>query len=274
MKDPLQTKGVIFDLKKYAIHDGPGIRTTVFFKGCPLECWWCHNPEGRNPVPEVLDKGGAGRRRGYMGDPGGGETIGYEITVGELTREIEKDRIFYDQSGGGVTFSGGEPLMQLDFLAGLLGVSRERGIGTAVDTSGYVPWERFERVLDLVDLYLYDIKLLDDSLHEKYTGVSNRLILDNVKRLHGEGARILPRIPLIPGVTDTGENISAIIGFLSSLDGISEVSLLPYNKIAEDKFRRFGLTSGLGRLSMHTETELAAIGERFEENGYRPRFGG
>jgi pyruvate formate lyase activating enzyme len=274
MKDPLQTRGVIFDLKKYAIHDGPGIRTTVFFKGCPLECWWCHNPEGRNPDPEEIDKGGEGKRRGYMGDPGGGETIGYEITVGELAHEIEKDRIFYDQSGGGVTFSGGEPLMQIEFLSDLLEVSMTRGIGTAVDTSGYVPWERFERVLGLVDIYLYDIKLLDNGLHEKYTGVSNRLILDNVKRLHGEGAGILPRIPLIPGVTDTGENLDALISFLSNLDGIDEVSILPYNKIAEDKFRRFGLTNRLGRLPMHTVAELAAIGKRFEESGYRVRFGG
>jgi pyruvate formate lyase activating enzyme len=274
MNDPLQNSGVIFDLKKYAIHDGPGIRTTVFFKGCPLHCWWCHNPEGRSPDPEAMDKGGGGWERGYMGDPGGKGMIGYEITVGELVREIEKDRIFYDQSGGGVTCSGGEPLMQIDFLAGLLEISRERGIGTAVDTSGYVPWERFERVIGLVDLFLYDIKMMDDSLHEKYTGVSNRLILDNVEKLHGEGVEILPRIPLIPDITDTDENLDAIICFLAGLDGIRDVSLLPYNKIAEDKFRRFGLTSRLGSLSMQTEAELTAIGKRFEESGYRARFGG
>jgi len=274
MKDALETRGVIFDLKKYAIHDGPGIRTTVFFKGCPLGCWWCHNPEGRKPGPEELgDEGREGRRR-YVNDPGGDGTIGYEITVGELAREIEKDRIFYDQSGGGVTCSGGEPLMQIEFLADLLDVSRGMGIGTAVDTSGCAPWERFERILGLVDLFLYDIKLMDDGLHEKYTGVSNRLILENLARLHGEGAAILPRIPLIPGITDTGENLDAILLLLSRLDRISDISLLPYNKIAEDKFRRFGIGSRLDRLSIQDQSELAEAGRRFEERGYRVRFGG
>lgn len=271
MKDRLNTRGVIFDLKKYAIHDGPGIRTTVFFKGCPLECWWCHNPEGRSPEPEELAERTIRR---YVGDPGSEGVIGYEITVGELTREIEKDRIFYDQSGGGVTCSGGEPFMQIDFLADLLDVSRDKGIGIAIDTSGYVPWEKFERVLGRVDLFLYDIKLMEDGLHEKYTGVSNRLILENMERLSGAGAALLPRVPLIPGITDTDENLDAVIRFLSDLDGISGVSLLPYNKIAEDKFGRFGIASRLGELSMQTESELAAIGRRFEDSGYRVSFGG
>jgi len=274
MKDMLQTRGVIFDLKKYAIHDGPGIRTTVFFKGCPLVCWWCHNPEGRSPEPEELGGSGEGTGRRYVGDPGREGVIGYEVTVGDLAREIEKDRIFYDQSGGGVTCSGGEPFMQIEFLAELLSVSRDKGIGTAIDTSGYVPWESFERVLGRVDLFLYDIKLMDGGLHEKYTGVPNRLILDNMEKLSRAGAAILPRIPLIPGVTDTDENLVAVIRFLSGLEGINEVSLLPYNKIAEDKFRRFGVVSRLGELSMQTESELAAIGRRFEKSGYRVRFGG
>jgi pyruvate formate lyase activating enzyme len=274
MKDTLQTRGVIFDLKKYAIHDGPGIRTTVFFKGCPLECWWCHNPEGRIPEPEELLVRGTGAGRRYVGDPGREDVIGYEITVGELVREIEKDRVFYDQSSGGVTYSGGEPFMQIEFLADLLEVSRDKGIRTAIDTSGYLPWESFERVIDRVDLFLYDIKLMDDGLHEKYTGVSNRLILENLQRLSGAGAALLPRVPLIPGVTDTDENLGEIIRFLSGIDEINEVSLLPYNKIAEDKFRRFGIVSRLGELSMQTESELEKIGRMFEEGGYRVRFGG
>ena len=274
MKDTLQTRGVIFDLKKYAIHDGPGIRTTVFFKGCPLECWWCHNPEGRIPEPEEIGSGGAVTGRRYVGDPGKDGMIGYEVTVGELAREIEKDRIFYDQSGGGVTCSGGEPFMQIEFLSDLLALARDKGIETAVDTSGYLPWGSFERVLGMVDLFLYDIKLMDDGLHEKYTGVSNRTILDNFVKLSGTGAVLLPRIPLIPGVTDTDENLGAIIRFLQSLDGVTEISLLPYNKIAEDKIRRFGIASRLGALTMQTESELAAIGRRFEEGGFRVRFGG
>lgn len=274
MKNPEQARGIVFDLKKYAIHDGPGIRTTVFFKGCPLECWWCHNPEARNPEPEELTECGSGIGRRYIGDPGRDGVVGYEITVGELVREIEKDRIFYDQSGGGVTFSGGEPFMQIDFLQGLLEVCGDRGIGTAVDTSGYLPWERFERVLGGVDLFLYDIKLMDEGLHEKYTGVSNRTILENVVRLSGAGAAVLPRIPLVPGITDTKDNIGAVIRFLSDLEGISEVSLLPYNKIAEDKFERFGIKSRIGELSMQTQEELGSIGRRFEEAGFRVSYGG
>lgn len=274
MKDPLQTRGVIFDLKKYAIHDGPGIRTTVFFKGCPLKCWWCHNPEGRSPEPEELGGSGMGAGRRYVSDPGREGVVGYEVSVGEIAREIEKDRIFYDQSGGGFTCSGGEPFLQIEFLSDLLAVSRDKGIGTAIDTSGYVPWESFERVLERVDLFLFDIKLMDDRLHEKYTGVSNRLILDNMEKLSRAGAALLPRVPLIPGVTDTDENLGSIIRFLSGLDGISGISLLPYNKIAEDKFRRFGIVRRLGELSMQTESELGTIGRRFEESGYRVTFGG
>ena len=274
MKDSLLKRGMIFDLKRYAIHDGPGIRTTVFFKGCPLECWWCHNPEGRSPSPEKLGGEGTARHRRYVGDPGSEGMVGYEVTVEELVREIEKDRIFYDQSGGGVTASGGEPFMQPEFLEGLLEACRYKGIGTAVDTSGYLPWEGFERVLELVDLFLYDIKLMDDGLHEKYTGVSNDIILENIERLAGSGASLLPRIPLIPGITDTAENIGAVIRFLSGLEGIAGVSLLPYNKIAEDKFERFGLANKLGSLSTQTGTDLEAIGGRFEDAGFRVSFGG
>ncbi len=213
-----------------------------------------------------------GRR--YISDPGCDEVIGYEITVNELVREIEKDRIFYDQSGGGVTCSGGEPFMQGDFLEGVLQACRARGIATAVDTSGYLPWEMFERVLDKVDLFLYDIKLMDDGLHERYTGVSNLTILENMERLSRTDADILPRIPLIPGITDTDENIDAVILFLSGLEGIGCVSLLPYNKIAEDKFERFGMASRIGELPIQTESELRAMGTRFENAGFRVSFGG
>jgi pyruvate formate lyase activating enzyme len=273
MEEGLQARGVIFDLKKYAIHDGPGIRTTVFFKGCPLECWWCHNPEGRNPKPQAIGRKALKTRR-YMRDPGREGTIGHEVTVGYLLGEISKDVIFYDQSGGGVTVSGGEPFMQLGFLLALLKACRDRRISTAVDTSGCVPWETIGEVLDLTDIFLYDIKLIDDDLHRKYTGVSNRLVLENLKRLVLSEAAVLPRIPLIPGVTDTDENIEGILSFLSGLDGIHEVSVLPYNKIAEDKFRRFDLPSRLGELFVQNEKELRGIGERFESSGYRVRYGG
>jgi pyruvate formate lyase activating enzyme len=265
MRDYLQTKGVIFDIKRYAIHDGPGIRTTVFFKGCPLECWWCHNPEGRHREPEMLRAKGVKSRK-YARDPGEEGTVGYEVTAGYLIEEIAKDIVFYDQSGGGVTISGGEPLLQIEFLTCLLAACKNRGIRTAVDTSGYV--------LGLTDLVLYDIKLINDGLHKRYTGVSNSLILENLKRLVASGASVLPRIPLIPGLTDTEENIEGAIALLSELDAIHEVSILPYNKIAEDKFRRFEISSRLGELSVQTERQLRGIGQRFESSGYRVRYGG
>lgn len=273
MKDYLNVTGTIFDLKKYAIHDGPGIRTTVFFKGCPLSCWWCHNPEARDPKPQPVDSKRI-RVRKYVLDPSREGTIGYEVGVGYLLEEIEKDRIFYEQSGGGVTFSGGEPLMQLDFLAALLLGCRDAGIRTAVDTSGYAPWEAFEGIIEDVDLFLYDLKLIDEAAHTEYTGMSNELILDNLVRLIREGCSVVPRIPLIPGVTDTVDNLRSIAEFISGLDGIDEVSLLPYNTIAEDKFERFRISNKLGHLERQSPESLEQAGRLFENIGCSVRYGG
>ena len=149
------SKGIIFDIKKYALHDGPGIRTTVFLKGCPLNCWWCHNPEGQNPEPE----------RFLTNQTVNHEIIGREVTVDEVIAEIEKDRIFYDESGGGATFSGGEPLMQPDFLKNLLTACQIRDISTVLDSCGYAAWEIIEKIKDKVDLFLYDLKMIDDKKH-------------------------------------------------------------------------------------------------------------
>ena len=273
MKEYLNVTGTIFDLKKYAIHDGPGIRTTVFFKGCPLACWWCHNPEALDTAPEPVDPERV-RVRKYVMDPSSDGTIGYEVRVGYLLEEIEKDRIFYEQSGGGVTISGGEPLLQLDFLAALLEGCRDAGIRTAVDTSGYAPREALERIVDAADLFLYDLKLIDAGSHTEYTGVSNELILDNFVWLVQRGSRVIPRIPLIPGVTDTTDNLRGIAGFISRLDGVDEVSLLPYNTIAEDKFERFRISNRLGHLERQTIEQLEEAGKLFEEIGCSVRYGG
>ena len=174
--------GVIFDLKKFAVHDGPGIRTTVFFKGCPLKCRWCHNPEGRHPELQAAFRGT--RNTGEKStDTTKDAMIGRTVSVQQLMREIKKDEIFYDQSGGGVTFSGGEPMMQIDFLFEILTACRKEGIATAVDTCGFTSYENFTRILPLVDLFLYDIKLIDDRTHKKYAGQSNRVILENLEKL-------------------------------------------------------------------------------------------
>lgn len=174
LPDTDSVKGTIFDIKKFALHDGPGIRTTIFLKGCPMRCPWCHNPESQNPEPEAMTATNL---------PGGNrpvvqEIVGRQVTVREVMWEIRKDLLFYDESGGGVTFSGGEPLMQPKFLTALLTASKRSGIRTALDTTGYAPWIELENILPLVDLFLYDLKFIDDSLHQKYTGVSNRLVFE------------------------------------------------------------------------------------------------
>jgi pyruvate formate lyase activating enzyme len=265
--------GTIFDIKKYAIHDGPGIRTTVFFKGCPLDCWWCHNPEGRNEAPETFCIRISGD--GFEGKTGEKKAdFGRIISVDDLMLEISKDIVFYDQSGGGVTFSGGEPLMQPEFLSAVLKVCKKRGIHTAVDTSGEASPEIFEQIIDSVDLFLYDLKIMDDTAHEKYTGVSNRQILDNLKVLSDNGATIQLRLPMIPGITDTEENLDAILRYIEPLSGIQNVSFLPYNKLGEDKLERFGLPSQLGKLEVLSEDEMSARADRFQQRGYRVKIGG
>jgi pyruvate formate lyase activating enzyme len=267
------TTGIIFDIKRYAIHDGPGIRTTVFFKGCPLGCWWCHNPEGKKCEPETI----VVRSRGHVsgsGNPRKKELFGREVTVGDVMTEIRKDRIFYDQSGGGVTLSGGEPMMQMEFLTAVLHACKAEGISTALDTCGHAPLEDFEKISELVDIYLYDLKMIDDNRHLKYTGVSNRLILDNLMMLSEKGHKIILRIPLIPGVTDTDENIKDILRFIEPVKTINEISLLPYNKLGEDKLVKFGMRNKLGNLNIQTRAELVRRAERFRSHGYKVQIGG
>ncbi len=252
----MAAKGTIFDIKKFAIHDGPGIRTTVFFTGCPMDCWWCHNPEARN------------------GDTGKLTEKTRTVTVSEVVEQVEKDRIFYDQSGGGVTFSGGEPLAQPDFLYSLLDACRERGFHTVVDTCGYAPMEDFDRIYDLTDLFLFDVKIMDSDSHTKYTGVSNGLVLENLRRLVKKGPKVQIRIPLIPGITDTEENIESVISLLANLPGINGISLLPYNRFGEDKRRRFKLDDRLGSLPTQPRVDVEAFAARFSSQGYDVKIGG
>lgn len=269
----MKPTGVIFDLRKYTVHDGPGIRTTVFFKGCPLRCWWCHNPESMNPGIEVMI---TSNHRKHPPLPGveNRETIGREVSVEEVLREIEADTIFYDQSGGGATFSGGEPLMQADFLLALLNACEEREIHRAVDTSGYAAWATFEKILPFVNLFLYDLKLMDEAQHLEHTGVSNAPILNNLKKLSGTGVPIFLRIPLIPGVTDTEKNLGQIAEFIRPLQNIQRVDPLPYNLLSEDKNKRFGFPNRLGHLEVQSEQKLSDIQYRFEQLGYDVKIGG
>ena len=265
--------GTIFDLKKFAIHDGPGIRTTVFLRGCPLDCWWCHNPEGRSTAADC----------GLSMMPGAPSasiirlrnmTTGSAVTAEAVMEEVMKDEIFYDQSGGGVTFSGGEPMMQLEFLASLLGECRRRAVHTTVDTSGYVSSEDFAEIYDLVDLFLFDLKIMDEDGHVQYTGVSNRLIHNNLIALASRGEKLIVRMPMVPGVTDTRENLDAVAAFLKPLKNVRNISLLPYNRLGEDKAERHKLREPRKRWQPPTAEDMDRRRKWLESAGYTVRIGG
>ena len=196
------------------------------------------------------------------------------MTAERCLSEIEKDVIFYDQSGGGVTFSGGEPLMQPAFLAALLSGCRKRNIQTAIDTSGHAAWSDIEPLLPNVDLFLYDLKIVDDEQHRLRTGVSNERIMENLKRLHDAMARVIIRVPLIPGITDTTTNLTEIRRLVDSMDGITELHLLPYNTIARDKYRRFGKADPVGVLEKQSPKALQEIQSLFAAQDLHVKIGG
>jgi pyruvate formate lyase activating enzyme len=263
--------GIIYDIKRFAVHDGPGIRTTVFLKGCSLRCRWCHNPESINPIPfsvrKVLTLNGQRFNRE--------ETIGYEISTDKLFAELEKERIFMDESEGGVTFSGGEPLLQHDFLIEILRICKKNGMHTAVDTSLYATWEKIKAVSTFTDLFLVDIKLMDSTIHQQYTGVSNELIFDNIRILASTDAPIIIRIPVIPKVTDSNENTMQTISFLKSLNGkIREVHLLPFHNTAKGKYVRVSKDNPFGNVKSLQKEEIKEIEKQFLTAGFIVKIGG
>lgn len=276
-------KGTIFNIQHFSLHDGPGIRTTVFFKGCPLRCIWCHNPESFKPEQQVVFDENKCLKCGSCKDvrneaaaekcPSGAmEVIGKNLSVEDLMKEILKDKDYFETSGGGVTFSGGEPLMQPEFLQAVLKKCKKLGIHTAVDTCGYADRENFELIGDLTDLYLFDIKLINDELHKKYTGVSNSRILENLKFISESGKRIFIRIPLVPGITDTDDNISGIREFLRSIK-FEQVNLLSYHGLAKNKYIKLGLESS-GCDIKGQEVKTDDIKRIFENEGCKVVTGG
>ncbi len=298
--------GEIFDIKKYAIHDGPGIRTTVFFKGCPLSCWWCHNPESISPVSqrlyrkerclgcrecvaactedciEVAENGlnwhqseclscGACAMRCPAEAV---EFIGKTMTVDEVLAEISKDTVFYDESFGGITISGGEPLMQPSFLIELLDACKKMEFHRTVDTSGYAETRVLLEVATRTDLFLYDLKHMDSEEHARFTGVHNEIILSNLKMLSEQDAEVVVRFPVVPGFNSDPENIEKTGDFISSLPGISRVDILPYHCTAAAKYKKLGLKFNTSEVSNPTREILVSIAEKLEEFGLEIKIGG
>ena len=250
----------IFDIERSSYVDGPGIRTTVFFKGCNLRCAWCHNPESQSPKPQMMfyknKCTGCGKCKEKCPNHlescelcgkctiycprDAREICGKEYTVDEVLKEILKDKTFYDNSGGGVTFSGGECMLQIDFLEEILKECKKNGIHTAVDTAGHVPFECFEQIIPYTDLFLYDVKCYDSDKHRQYTGASNELILSNLGRLLKMGIAIWVRIPIIPTVNDSEEEMLNIKNFIISCGSPEKIELLPYHAMGEHKYAAIG----------------------------------
>ncbi|MGC9471329.1 MAG: glycyl-radical enzyme activating protein [Bacteroidales bacterium] len=230
------SRGLLFDIKRFAVHDGPGIRTTVFFKGCPLRCAWCHNPESyRKQVEKTVNTRKLDGRI-YREE----EKVGEWMTVEQVMERIRKDAVFMNESEGGVTFSGGEPLMQPGFLEELARACVGEGFHTCLDTSGYAGNDALQRVFPYIDLFLYDIKSLDNERHRRYTGKSQRLILENFWWLVKMRANIRLRVPLIPGVNDREEDLKALEALLTEAgSAVQGVDLLPYHNLAARKHKTF-----------------------------------
>lgn len=262
--------GIIFDIKRFAVHDGPGIRTTVFMKGCPLSCIWCHNPESLNPSPEISPKNVKIGDKVFIEN----ESVGREISCEELMDEIRKEKIFMEESEGGITFSGGEPLFQHQFLRNMLMRCKKENIHTAVDTSGYASWKIIEGLLPFVDLFLYDIKMIDEADHKKYTGVNNKLILENLYKLSSEKKNIRMRIPIISGINDS-ENIFSIADFLDTLpNSVLGIDLLPFHNTASHKYIRFGMKNELASIKTPDKKDLKETKQYLESRGFRVKTGG
>ncbi len=263
--------GVIFDIKRFAVHDGPGIRATVFLKGCPLSCWWCHNPESWSLKSQDIIREVKLNGKTFCEEV----TVGQEIEAKEVITQLLKERMVMEESGGGVTFSGGEPLMQPGFLLELLKLSKEEGFHTAVDTSGYVEKTHMEQILPFTDLFLFDLKVMDSVTHKKYTGVSNGLILENLVFISTKGKKIYLRIPVVDEVNNTLEETNSIIQFLGTNKiQVQQVDLLPYHHIGKSKYERFGIKYRMRGKEQMQKADMKEIKQQFENAGYKVKIGG
>ena len=307
---PTQANGLsgwISDIQRYSIHDGPGIRTTIFLKGCPLRCPWCANPETQLQKPqivfwrarciecnicrdvcakgaiEIIEDGGkraSPEACDLCGDcldecyAGALELIGRQVSVDEVLRQVEEDHSFYNHSGGGVTLSGGEPLMQPLFSQNILRRCHEGGIHTAIETSGYASWQSWQGLLPYLDLVLFDLKLINPDEHKKITGVPNHLILENLRQLAQSGKEIIVRRPVIPGYNDTEECIHELAHTVAQLNTIKEIDLLPYHRLGLGKYEQLGLNYPMGEQPSITEDDINHLRDILISYGFQVKMGG
>lgn len=294
----------VFDIQRFSVHDGPGIRTVVFLKGCPLRCLWCDNPESQSLSAEIAEfdrkcigcgscKDACPEEAIYKSNlrinrvfcttcgkcaevcPSGAKKIvGAKRSAESIVEEVEKDRLFYDNSGGGVTLSGGEPLAQPIFSREILRICKERGIHTAMETCGYAPWAKFRELLPFLKLVLYDIKNLDSEKHKKFTNRSNQLILQNFVKLIRLKFPMVLRVPIIPGYTDARANTDSIVKLLKPHRHLRRIDLLPYHKLGVGKYERLGKEYRLARVNPPSEESVRKIKKMLESRGFQVRMGG
>ncbi len=263
MNDYLSRTGRIFDIQRFSVHDGPGIRTIVFLKGCPLRCKWCCNPESQSHAVEEMTLAGKTK------------IVGKDVTVEEVLEEVEKDRVYYKRSGGGMTLSGGESLLQPDFATGLLEGAKDIAINTAMESTGFADFSVIERYLPFLDLYLMDIKHIDSAKHKLFTSQPNEKILENARKIaEYKGTRLIIRTPVIPTFNATKEEIGAIAKFAASLPGVEEMHILPYHRIGSDKYAGLGRDYSLKHIEPPSQELMNELLQVVRGYGLKSQIGG
>ena len=261
-RDYWKTEGRIFDIQRYSIHEGPGIRTIVFLKGCYLRCRWCCNPESQEYKIQTMT---------VAGKP---KIMGQDITVEEVMAEIDKDEAYYRRSNGGITLSGGECLFQPDFSAALLKAAKEKGYHTAIESTGCAPYQEIQKLLPYLDLYLMDIKHMDSDKHKQFTGQPNERILENARQIAIDAKELIIRVPVIPTFNNTKEEIRAISEFAASLPNVKQLHLLPYHRLGQDKYTGLGRTYTLADIEPMAEEYMQGLLETAKHSGLACQIGG
>lgn len=262
MSDYLKVSGRIFDVQKFSVHDGPGVRTIVFLKGCFLRCKWCCNPESQSYDIQTMMQNGKAK------------TIGRDVTVEEVINIVKQDMPYYRRSGGGMTLSGGEMLCQSDFAYALLRTAKENAINTAVETTGFAPYEKIEKLLPYIDTVLMDIKHINSTKHQAFTSQPNERILENAVKIAQNAKKLIIRVPVIPTFNDTEEEIAAIAQFASGLQGVREIHLLPYHRFGKDKYDGLGREYSMGDLPSPTDAHMQTLKAVAERYGLTCQIGG